>query len=137
MAQLNEVGIPGIGAGILHPLVSYQFQIRFGRLPQEDGALLSKQAINARMNFKDKTISIDIQQPLVYGSMVQIVSDLVERPGTITVDAMDGNGNAASSYVFDGLECASHNFDLDYAGKTRVATHQLVFKYRHLMTAGM
>lgn len=127
-----------IGNGILQPVLSHRFRVRYygSSLDKEEGMAMTRQTVNFKMDFKAKTISFDIQQPACIGRLIEVVAALVEDPGTITAEIMDGNDGVLSRYEFNFLECISHALVLDYENrldsKSNPANHELVMKYRHM-----
>lgn len=120
--------------GILMPLLSHRFQVRYfgSSITPDQGKALTSQTVNFKMNFKTKTVSFEIEQPAVFGDLIEVVETLVRAPGTITVEVMDGGDQVLSRFEFGSLECISHAFDLDYADGCKPVRHQLVMKYIHM-----
>lgn len=135
MAKLSTFGIPGQGAGILHPLIETRFQIHYRTKLQSADQLhsLTQQTTKFEIDLKNRLIKFEIEQPLT-GDMMSDVQDLVEHVTGITMHHMDGCGESFAKTSFTMLECVSHSFMMDYAGSNRVATHKIVMKYLTITT---
>lgn len=127
MAEMKDFSIPGVGYGILHPVLANRFCVNFHR---RNGVILSAQVERCLMNFVERTIEIHVQQPVADNGLLSEVCDMMNemnRP-QISVDLLDGNETIIRRIVFAGLKPADHNFDLDYA-VSDIATHVMVFSF--------
>ena len=138
MATLKSTPTPAeldAGKGILHPLLEHHFLIQYRsvRMSSEQLATLSRQTANFKMDFKNKHISFDIEQPRI-GDMISDVEEFVSNPAGVTMNTVDGSYESALSRIqFTMLECVSHELVMDYA-KTHVATHRITMKYKTMST---
>lgn len=134
MSTLTDFGIPGMGSGILHPLLANKFQVlyRSRNFNNKACAELSMQTIRVNTDLKKKQVSVSIEQPIT-GEVLELLQDLVSYPSALTVQAMDGAGGVVSTMEFTQLETVSHEFKLDYASPSRVATHEVVMEYKSIM----
>jgi hypothetical protein len=120
-----------VGPGILMPMLQHRFQVRFKTFGfgETDLALLTASAVNVKMDFKNKTVRFDIQQPAAVGDMMVLIEELVAQPRAISVCAMDGGDGVIHRVEFTSLECVSHAYDLDYSKGSAVAHHEMVMSY--------
>ena len=134
MARLSNFGIPGASAGILHPLLANKFRVlyRSGSFNNADHRELTAQTVRIKTDFKNKEIRFSVEQPIT-GEVLELMQDLVQHPGCVTVQAMDGDEGILSSMDFSQLKTVSHEFALDYASPSKVATHEVVMKYSHML----
>jgi hypothetical protein len=116
--------------GILRPLLANKFQVlyRSGSFNNKACAELTVQTVKIKTDFKNKQISFSIEQSL-FGEVLELLHDLISYPGTVTIQAMDGDGGVLSSIDFSQLKTISHEFELDYASPSRAATHEVVMEY--------
>jgi hypothetical protein len=134
MAKLSEFGIPGCGQGILQPLLKYRFRVTFlsKNITQQEANGFSAQIVNVRSDFVKKTVSFDIQQPVLgpigTSSFIVALTQLTDRPERIRIDLLDGSDNVEASFEYSGLKTIQHTFDLDYS-KSGVATHEISMLY--------
>lgn len=131
MANIQETGIPGIGDGILMPLLEHRFMVRFGErdFTEEGVDLISKQTIMISQDAVDKTLYTEIEQPLAFADQFfELISDLATNRIEIDLYATDGNGEKAILATFKHCQCIKHNFELNYAN-SGIATHKMTFSY--------
>lgn len=133
MATLKEVdpkSNPAGGHGILLPLIGHRFRIRFnGNSVRAAKDMLSQQVVDFKVDGVAHTITFNIEQPAMVGEFFEAVLELVQAPGTITVEFMDGSDGVMSAIEFGGLESVSHSFVLDYAASSFAVRHALCMKY--------
>lgn len=130
MSSLSNLGVPGTGPGILCPLLANKFRVlyRSGNFSNVDHLELTAQTVRIKTDFKNKEISFSVEQPIT-GEVLELMQDLVQHPGCVTVQAMNGGEGVLSSMDFSQLRTVSHDFTLDYAAPCSVATHEVVMKY--------
>lgn len=136
MAKIEDMGIPGVGTGILMPLIQFRWRIIFDTLhekPESDYQLLSMQAIRIKFNFVDKEMKVVFEQSIV-GDEHSLLLKMLEHPHfcpSIRVDAMDGNEGMYHSVVLTSPVFKKHTFKLDYA-KSGTAKHKVTFSFKNL-----
>ena len=134
MAKLSDFGVPATGLGILQPLLKYRFRVVFlsKNISKHEANGFSAQIVNVRTDFVKKTVSFDIQQPVLgpigKSTFMQSLEQLTDRPERIRIDLLDGCDGVLDSFEFAGLKTIQHKFDLDYAS-SEVATHEISMLY--------
>ena len=120
-------------SGILQPMMKYRFRIIFGgEHIYDEQCILTQQVMNCSIDMKEQILKIDLRQTIERG-MFTILNMIIKRNFNIYVEPMDSaNNNAQFSLELLQCECIDHKFDLDYAGGSECATHELKFLYHSL-----
>ena len=125
MATLSQVGIPGVGFGILHPMMKYRFMATFKnpngeRLEYAD--TLSRQFLRASNYTQTKDGSggemhIVIEADITCTASAAIQKLLQEESFIMELIMLDGNETIVETTTFTGCEALRvvHS-DVDYAG---------------------
>lgn len=116
---------------ILMPHLSHQWRVVLSGVPQETKDQIAMQAVRVSLNYKEKTISLEIEQPIQGGALHQILSGWINGGYPISIIALGGNARAEYVITLMGLTCLDHTFDLDYSSSS-IATHRMVFSYQSL-----
>lgn len=124
MTTLNEMGIPGVGEGILRPMLRYQFRIRFlgeNNEPLDVSDQLSRQVVRTSpirdaSGQNDGQFSIAFEDDIKSNALKGLLA-LRKSTFSIAVETMDGSDNVLRTiYLKDcSLDTIKHS-ELDYAG---------------------
>lgn len=117
--------------GILQPILANRWRIVFETLKvSEHVNILSAQAIRCRFDYKEKTLTVDIEQS-TQGHEHEYLDMLMGRHNfVVRVDMLSENNVIHHSLACFFCKVEDHKFNLDYS-KRGVAIHQLIIKYKN------
>ena len=127
MASLAEIGIPGVGSGILHPTMKNRFRFK---LTGERYNLITMQTTSVSLNMVTQTVVLTVEQPATHAQdMLDMIQDLAGSKFTtsFSIDLMDGN-DTAYGQITGFLHIIDHALEFDYASNG-TAEHVITFKY--------
>lgn len=130
MAKLEEIGIPGVNVGILHPAFAHRFRLEIG-----SSKLITMQVIKVKLNMRTSTMTVFIQQPVGHGTeMLEDIRSIsfsetgFDRTTPFCLSLLDGS-EGVHSKIEGFAQIADHEIVFDYADAA-IATHKLTFKYK-------
>lgn len=126
MANLNDVGVPGAGFGILQPILKYRFQVSFlndmGE-PLSSNAGLSRQAVSISPfiqtadvgEAETETIFVKIEEDVTNLAAKSIQELLKEHDFTLRMETLDGMNGVTKTVDIEKawLQQVLHS-DVDY-----------------------
>ena len=117
--------------GILMPVLQRCWRIVFNSRRTEDSDMLSMQAIRCNINYKTKTLHLELEQS-ASGDLQETIYDLMgDKSIRFRIDAMDGNDRIFHSIEFNRAEVINHNIVFDYAISDTVK-HYLEFSFEQM-----
>jgi hypothetical protein len=123
--------------GILHPLLNYQFVVRYdhGLLTTEAAKLLCTQTIKFSLDMKNQEFTLYLQQPVGYANEFFIILSDITSPSFggqphISIGTLDHTGEFVPMLKFVSVECIESKFELSYEEQSTPSTHVLKFKYK-------
>jgi hypothetical protein len=132
----NRKNPANLGPGILIPDLAYRFLVRYphnGRFTKEAGDVLTSSTTNCEIDYVNKTIAINIEQPASQGDLHDVITYLIDQPAALIVESIAGDGEANYAITFGSCRCIEHEYRLDYACDG-AAVHKMVFKYQRVST---
>lgn len=110
------------------PLLSNRFRLRFNNYLQ-----FTQQLKECNINCKDKTINIQIIQPLNDNIIYDIINELCINHHIIILDHMDGKSDdPTTSIQFNNCICINHSLPLKYSDNN-VCIHYLTLQYDNMV----
>ena len=132
MAELTKKTIPGIGSGILQPVLANRWRCRIQNQDEEWEQLLAMQIVSVTADYKAKTLTLILEQNLNTMDMHMAISDMVSKLIPVCVETLDGRTDKPSSAVQYNCRLADHTFELNYAN-SGAAQHVLVFDIKEMI----
>jgi len=141
VAKINDEGMPGIGAGILMPLLKHRWRLRFtgnkSLFSDDILHMMAMQITSCSVDYHLNVLKVVIEQDLITSHL----HDFAKRLSSLTkvdksadgisfvLDLMDGSENVIHSYQFTGCTLIGHVFELDYADSGAV-DHKFKFSFK-------
>ena len=124
MATLKDFGVPGVGVGIMQPVMAHRWRIV---IPGTKN--ISLQAIRAKIDMLNSEITLSIEQPAgMAQDMLNDIRDLGRREFDFQIHLLDADEGIVGE-IRGFAKVTAHEFLLDYAINA-VAVHTLKLKYR-------
>jgi len=124
---------PEISPGILIPDFTNRFRVRFSNPNKDMAHFLTSNVTKCNIDYVEKILSINIQQPASQPAMHDIVADMTESANNINVESIAGDGNTNYRIILLSCVCIKHDYLLDYS-ISEVAAHKLEFRYNGIGT---
>lgn len=129
MAKITG-SISSVGAGILMPNIAHRFMLGFQfNISKETSDYLSRQTINCKMDYLNKTVTVDIEQPASIPDFHDILFDIINDSSTGRLVVQTEHYNLS----LINCRCINHQLDFDYAESAAV-THKLKFAFSGVNT---
>jgi hypothetical protein len=126
MANVEDIGIPGIGTGILMPAVQnkWRLNVNLQNTPFLDEVLeiLALQVLSFKFDYHNQVMEMVIEQNLNDTKLHTFVKQLSKLSKTndyekvkFVVEGLDGTDKVTYRFLFSGCKLLEHEFVLDYA----------------------
>lgn len=134
MNKTIKSALPGIGDGILMPMLTHRFKLSLSQLGQQ---VFGNQVRRVEIDLLAKKIHVDVEQPLADCGLFNEIGELCSSIAApiVYISHMAGDGNATCRLEFRHCKVIDHKYCLDYA-VTEIATHQLVFEFKEMRLVG-
>jgi hypothetical protein len=120
--------------GILMPHLKHQFILRVGVKDQDIIDTFAKQVLSVKLDYRNNTLDVIVEQPLRGGALHQFVYEWVHSAPHFSPTYLEiWTSGENPTYIMRllGLECISHEFELGYE-HCASAYHKLRFKFQSL-----
>lgn len=119
MTTLSNIGIPGVGTGILHPVIANRFKIRYGNLQgcSDDAAnFLSMQTVSLNFDLVTCLYVLKIHQPLQSAQdFFEVIRTMCDHGFKIKAEILDGNVTTIAVLLNEQVYVHKHHAELNYA----------------------
>lgn len=135
MASIQDIGIPGIGSGILHPILPYRFRVIFEDNDHSYPDISMQVLATSNYDTRGSVISMRIQDDVTSRAAKALlaIKQKDSRSFRIRIDYLDGNDGVIRSHTLGGVMIVSITFSaLDYAGGHQRETMTLSIPGSHL-----
>ena len=132
MADLKGKRIPGIGVGILQPVLANRWRCRIQNQDKEWEHLLQVQIVSVSADYVAKTLTLVLEQNLNTMDMHVAIADMVHKKIPVCVETLDGRTDQPSSAIEYICRIADHTFELNYAN-SGAAQHIIVFDIKDMI----
>ena len=139
MADMNTLGIPGVGGGILHPQQKNRWRLAItDSVPiiDEVKQLLRQQVVAFKFNYHLQILEMSIEQNLNNNHLHTLVKQLskLSKVGSyddvnFIIEEMDGNDQVTGRFMFESCKMLDHGYILDYAA-SESCNHWLKFSFK-------
>lgn len=132
MAKITTEILPPTFSGILMPNIAHRFMLEFRfNNSKETSDYLSRQVVNCKMNYLNKIVTVDIEQPASIPDFHDVLFEDIAHStitGTLVVQTTHYNLSLI------GCRCIDHQLDFDYSDSAAV-THRLKFEFNGVHTS--
>jgi len=140
MAGVEDIGIPGVGTGILMPALKnrWRLNVNLQNTPFIDEMLheIAMQIITFKFNYHLQILEMEIEQQSNNSMLHTFVKQLSKLAKTndydkikFVVEGLDGTDKVTYRFLFSSCKLIDHQFDLDYASSD-ACKHWLKFSFK-------
>lgn len=126
MSNINDIGIPGVGTGILQPHLQNRWrlntQIQNTPFIDEVLELLAMQLVSFKFDYHNQLMEMEFEQNANDTKLHTFIKQLSKLTKTndydnvkFVVDGLDGSDTVLFRFLFSGCKLLEHEFVLDYA----------------------
>ena len=131
MADLKDKGVPGIGDGILQPVLANRWRCRIQNQESDWEHIMAMQIISVVVNYKAETLTIVLEQNLTTMDIHMAISKMTNKLMPVCVETFDGYEKIYCAVQYN-CRLADHKFELNYT-ISGAAQHVLVFDIKEMI----
>ena len=139
MSEMNQIGIPGVGNGILMPQTQCKWRLAVTeRVPiiEEIKQLLLFQIVSFKFNYHLQLLEMEIEQNANNSHLHTLVKQLSKLSKinkyddiNFVVEELNGSDDVNGRYMFESCKLLDHRYNLDYAS-SETCKHWLKFSFK-------
>ena len=131
MAEVTQTPTPGVGTGILMPVLEHRWRFMLHSKNKDNVFALARNVVRVNVNYVADEMEVEVEEN-IKGETSDVVYELVKAFNfKCSVEMLDGNEHVPFSNEFTGCNVVEHSVRYDYA-LSGIVTHKMKIHFKDL-----